>query len=89
MILASEIYPYELDKYGNDYWSQSFKSFFLAIQHLYVCDWVWLLVLANLVRTLPSTEKDFIYGNIFPSGQADFCNVPNSSNDTRTIYLLE
>ena len=32
MMLASELYPYELDKYGNDHWSQSFKSFFLAIQ---------------------------------------------------------
>ena len=33
MMLASEFYQYELDKYGNDYWSQSFKSFYLANQH--------------------------------------------------------
>ena len=72
MILASEIYPYELDKYGNDYWSQSFKSFFLAIQHLMFVIGFGFWFLPILLGHCQVLRKILSMGIFFPLARLTF-----------------
>lgn len=72
LMLGSELLQNQLDKYGDDYWTQSFKSFFLSMQHFMFSIGFSFFFLPMLLGYCVNFSRILSIGVFFPLAKLTF-----------------